>query len=134
MADDADLQPEPNEVMQQEAPDALTVIPVCVAEVKAPVRTQQLPRKGGSTRTKNIGATTAVQVARADHRCGQVEIMSIDQNIRVAYSEAACQADSSMSIWPKLVPLTITATVDVWVKAVTGTTDVSVTTERWAEG
>lgn len=129
-----ELQPDLSVVLQEEEPEETPAIPVCVRDVHGPVRTQELPKKAGSTRTVNIGATTPIQVLRADHFRSKATLMAIDQNIYIAFSVAAAQATSSMSIWPKNVPFVVTAAVDVFVLSATSTTDVSVTTERWATG
>jgi hypothetical protein len=131
---ESELQPDTAEVLQAEAPEKLTAVPVCVEEVRAPVRAQQLPRKGGSTQTRTV-STAAKRYLLADHWRGSVTIMSMDQNIMVGFSEAAAQdPEGAMSIWPKLVPLVVTATVEIWLASVAATTDVSLTAERWAEG
>lgn len=127
------LEPDVHEVLQEEPAAELTTIPVKVESVEAPVRVQVLPDKGGATQTRTVGASKAVPFARADPRRKSAVLMSIDQNILVAFSETSCQADSSMALWPKLVPMTVPATVEIWVKAVTGTTAVSLQTFRWAE-
>lgn len=128
-----ELQPDVSDVLQEEAPDQLTAIPVCVVEHKAPVRVQLLPDKTGSTQTRTV-STTPKSYLRADHRRGRAVLMSMDQNIRIAFSEAAAQDDSSMSLWPKLVPFEVPAAVEVWVKSTTETTSVSFTTFGWAAG
>ncbi|MER7953068.1 hypothetical protein ABTY59_37385 [Streptomyces sp. NPDC096079] len=128
------LEPDVPEILQEEPAPDLTAIPVRVEAVESQVRVQVLPDKGGSTLTKSATATRAVRVLVADPRRKSAVLMSMDQNILVAFSEAACQADSSMAVWPKLVPLEVPATVEVWVKSATGTTAVGVLGYRWAEG
>lgn len=129
-----ELEPEEEDVLQQEAP-ALTSIPVCVTDAKTPLRVQVLPHKGGSTRTRNVGAAAGVQILRADHYRSQVLLMSIDQNMLVAFTKGLDPVQDApfWGIWPKLVPLPITTAVDVWVASVTGTTNISIITEDWAE-
>lgn len=131
----AELQPDVGEVLQEE-PQKYTAIPVCVEDVKGPVRVQVLPRKGGSTRTRTVTDTKAVQVLDADARRASAVLMSIENDLLFAFSEAATQDTSTMSVWPKLVPLPCSATVPVWIKCATAaqTTRVSITTELWAEG
>lgn len=128
-----DMQPDTDEVLQAEAPDSYQAIPVCVSEVKTPVRVQQLPRKGASTFTRSVGTTTPAHVLRANPRRGRAVLVG-DVAFQVAFSETACQADSAMALWPAATPLELTASVDVWVKAPTGTVALSVITEQWAEG
>jgi hypothetical protein len=128
----AELQPDTEAVLQEEAPEQYQAIPVCVKEVSAPVRVQQLPRKGAASLTKSL-TTTATQVLWADHWRGRVVLLA-SADVLVAFSEASCQADSAMAAWPANVPLEITATAEIWAKAATGTASLSVITERWAEG
>lgn len=132
----ADLQPDTGEVLQEEAPHGYQAIPVCVSEVKTPVRVQPLPRKGASTRTRTVTDTKAVQVLEANPRRYSASLMSMDQEMLVAFSQAACQDPSTMAVWPKAVPFPITATVDVYVQCATTsqTTRVAIVTELWAEG
>lgn len=127
------LEPDVHEVLQEETPEELTAIPVEVRSVDGPVRVQLLPDKGAATLTRTVTATEAKRVLVADARRRSAVLVSIDQNILVAFSEAACQADSAMAVWPKLVPLTVPATVEVWVKSATGTTAVSVQSFLWAQ-
>lgn len=127
------LEPDVHEVLQEEPYTDLTAIPVKVECVDTPVRVQLLPDKGGATQTRTVSATKATPFLSADPRRKSAVLMSLDQNILVAFSSASCQADSAMALWPKLVPLTVPATVEVWVKAATGTTAVSVQSFRWAE-
>lgn len=127
------LQPDTAAVLQEEEDYASVLIPVCVKEVAGPVRVQELPRKAATSRTVSVG-TTAVQVLFANHWRSKATLMAMDQNILVAFSQAAAQDPSTMSVWPKLVPLPITATVEVWVASATTTTALSITSELWAEG
>jgi hypothetical protein len=39
-----------------------------------------------------------------------------------------------MSRWPAVVPMVITTISEVWVASYASTTNVSITTERWATG
>lgn len=128
-----DLQPDVDEVLQAEPAEDLTTVPVCVQEIKAPVRVQQLPRKAGATRTRAVGDTAAVRVLTADHHRAQVTIVSASAFL-VAFAEAAAQDDSTMAWWPATVPLVVGTTTEVWLKAETGTAEVSIVTELWAAG
>lgn len=126
-----ELQPDPAEVMQEEG-EPLSSVPVCVEEVKAPVRVQVLPRKGGSTRTRTVG-DVPVQLLTADHWRASAILMG-DVPFRVAFSEASAQDLSTMALWPGLVPLTVDATVEVWAVADDDAVQLSLITTRWAEG
>lgn len=131
----AALQPDVGEVLQEEAPEyRLTTVEVCVTDVRVPVRVQLLPTKAGGTRTRTIGSTAPVQVLTADHRRANMILCSFDQDFLFAFSEASAQDPSTMSRQPKGVPLTLTATADLYVMAQTATTALSITTQRWASG
>lgn len=137
MPTDMDLQPDPLEVIQAENIGPEPNVRVDVATVETPVRTQSLPRKAGSTKTWPVGATTPVQVLRADHHRASAVLMSIGQNMLIALSPATAQSPQpavSMALWPANVPYTVTADTEVWVLSATGTTSVSVITEMWAAG
>lgn len=131
----SDLQPDTSEVLQEE-PEYVMSVQGCVS-VKGPVRTQELPRKGGATRTRIVNDTKYVQLLEADKRRGRLTVMSMDAEMYVGFSEASMQApDSAAGVWPKGVPLIVTAAVDVFVMCAEAakTTRVSVFPELWAEG
>lgn len=137
---DVELQPTTDEVIQQEADDdyGTTQVPVCVEEVKTPVRAQLLPRKSGATRTRVVDGTRSLPILTADPRRASAILISADAPFRVALSEATSQDEPTMAQWPANVPLTLTCTTDVYVKAAGATPDVtcelSVITENWADG
>ena len=116
MSSPVDLQPDTGEVLQEEQ-TALTAIPVCVREVESPVRVQTLPRKSAATMTKAL-TTRPIQVLWADHWRGRAALCCTTDFL-VAFSEASCQADTSMALWPADVPLELTATCEVWAKVPT---------------
>lgn len=130
-----DLQPDVPEVLQTEDPYGDThIVPV---EVCGPVRAQPLPRKGGATFTKTVGilgATPgAVNVLRADHRRAQALLVAASPFL-VAFNDANVQSVDTMALIPANVLLPVSATVDVWIAAATGTVAVSVLVEDWATG
>jgi hypothetical protein len=127
------MEPDVREVLQEEPDAPMTAIPVKVECVDGPVRVQVLPDKGGATGTRTVKTTKAVKLLVADARRKSAVLISMDQNMRVAFSEAATQAPSAMALWPKLVPLTVPATVEVWVIAEGGDTSVSYQTALWAQ-
>lgn len=130
-----DLQPTVDEVLQAEVVDDVNApVPVRVVGADVPVRTQDLPRKGGATRTRTVDNVTWQRVLNADHRRAKATVVSIGQNILIALNSAGTQVDASASLWPQLEPFYLTAATELWVKAVTATTSVSVTTELWAMG
>lgn len=129
----SDLQPDVGEVLQEE-PYKMAVtgeVSVC-----GPVRTQELPRKSGATKTKTVGDTAYVQLLDNDPRRGFMLVMSMDAELYFGFSEASMQAPSAMSVWPKGVPLPLPVAAELWVQCAESgkTTRVSVTTGLWAAG
>jgi hypothetical protein len=129
-ANDPDLQPDTAEVLQVEEPEG--TVPAVDVAVTNPVRTQSLPRKAGATFNRDV-TTTITELLRADHRRARALIVA-DATIYLAFSEASAQDPSRMALWPALEPFDATATTDLWVRAETGTANVSVITEMWATG
>jgi hypothetical protein len=127
-----ELQPDVQDVLQVEEPAG--VEPVVKVEQQGPVRVQELPHKAAATFNRDITESVGqVPLLRADPRRAQA-ILIADGAFYVAMNVASAQDPSRMAEWPPLVPLTITATTDVWVRAVTGTANLSVITESWATG
>jgi hypothetical protein len=128
-----ELQPDTGDVLQEEP---FTMPVQGMVSVSGPVRVQELPRKGGSTRTRSVSDTRYQQVLENDARRGQVTLMSMDYEMQVGFTETSMQDAMSMTVWPKGVPLVLTACTEVWVicAEATKTTRVSVTTELWAQG
>lgn len=127
-----ELQPDVEDVLQVEEP--VGVEPVVKVEQQGPVRTQELPHKAATTFNRDITTNVGqVPLLRADPRRAQA-ILIADAAFFVAMNVASAQDTSRMAEWPALLPLTVTATTDVWVRAVTGTANLSVITESWATG
>jgi hypothetical protein len=129
----SDLQPDVGEVLQEE-PYQMPVtgeVSVC-----GPVRTQELPRKHGATKTRTVTDTQYVQLLDSDPRRGFILVMSMDAELYYGFTEASMQATNAMSVWPKGVPLTLPLATELWVQCAeaTKTTRVSVTTGLWAAG
>lgn len=133
---DPDLQPDVADVLQEEGVP-LQSVPVCVTDVKAPVRVQQLPRKGGATFTKTL-TTDPLRVLTADHRRARAQVISTAAaNVfLVAFTQTAAQDESTMTLWMGGVPFETTATTEVWLRlpASAESFTVGVSTELWAEG
>jgi hypothetical protein len=128
-----ELQPDVDEVLQAEPDEGLTAIPVRVEEVRGPVRTQALPRKGGATRTRLIGPN-AYRILPADPHRARVTLLSTEGAFRFAFTEAGASEESTMALWPAGLPYEVTARTDVWVRAVDAAATLTVVTENWAEG
>lgn len=138
MNSDVELQPSVSDVLQEEPVENLTAIPVKVACVDTPVRTQELPRKAATSVTRTA-VNTPFRILVANKYRASVRLVSFDTDMLVAFNSASKETPSTMSRWPKTVPLTITATTDIWISSysVDGTpvsTSVSVITEQWAVG
>jgi hypothetical protein len=132
---DIEFQPDVDEVLQMEPETPLTSIPVCVEEVRGPVRVQELPRKAGATKTVVITDTVPHRVLRADHYRAEATLISFEQDFYFALNPQSAQEASQMARWPALVPLVLSTTTPVYVVALTSsTTTVSVITELWATG
>jgi voltage-gated potassium channel Kch len=132
MMSDVELQPTTDEALQAEqepGPGA----PVEVT-VNGPVRTQELPRKAGGTRTRFGVTTSVIKLLSADHRRAQAVVIAVTNPIRIALSLASAQDISTMALWPVGVPYVLTADTELYVCASTGTADISVITEMWATG
>jgi hypothetical protein len=130
-----DLQPSVDEVLQAEHPDDVSqAVPVRVVGADVPVRTQDLPKKAGATRSQTVTATTWVRLLTADHRRAIARVISVGQNMLVAYNLASTQDDSRAALVPANTWLPSSAVTEIWVKSATGTTVVSYITEMWATG
>lgn len=130
-ANEVDLQPETQEVLQAETP--YRPEPPVLVEIQTPVRTQELPRKAGATRTQTIG-TTPQQLLRADHRRARVVLMSVGQSMLVAFSKQSASSPDFMVLWPANVQFVVTTATEIWVASSTGTTSIGYATELWATG
>lgn len=136
MADEVQLQPDNATVLQEEGELGLSV-PVCITDAKTPVPVQVLPRKGGTSFTKTL-STTPLRILRADPRRARAQLISTAaaDTFLVAFSRAAAQDTTTMSVWPGATPFETEATTEIWVRLPDAGTPFSlgVTTELWAEG
>jgi hypothetical protein len=131
-----ELQPDTEEILQAEPErEGPYIPPLCIEKVLAPVRVQLLPRKSGSTRTITL-TTTPRRILTADHRRAWVKLRALDMGAAVAYAfnEASAGELSTMSELPGLEVEDLDVTAELWVRAVTGTARVGVTTGNWADG
>lgn len=124
-----DINPDKDDVLQVEDPDPQAV----EVRIVGPAKVQQLPHKGGATRTRII-STTPVKLLSADHRRARAVLMSVGTNVLYALGKEQAVDPSTMALWPQNVPYVVTADTEVWAVAVVGPTSVSITTEMWAEG
>lgn len=124
------MQPDELEALQAEPTD---VPPAVLVRIDGPTRTQDLPRKSAASVTRTI-TTVAKKYLSADHRRASVKVLSIGQNVLIAFNLASAQDPSTMAEWPAGVQYTLTADSEVWLASKTGTTQVSIITEYWATG
>src|SRR5215208_3757450 len=110
-----DLQPDIQEVLQSEAYEEVSVN-VCVERIKTPVRTQELPRKQGGTKTISVG-TSVVRLVPNDHNRAEIVVTSFTEDIYIAYGAQASEDSSTMQLWPVRVPCVIPLSSPVYVKA-----------------
>lgn len=132
-----DLQPDVDEVLQTEQDDTPRdgkPEPPVDVRVNGSVRTQELPHKAGATRTRPVVSTTPIRLLAADHRRARASVMSIGQNMYVAFNSASASDVSTMMLWPANVPFIVLTATEVWVASATATTSVSFATELWATG
>jgi hypothetical protein len=128
-----DLTPDPDEIVQAEEDDyPLQPIPTTVC---GPVQTRELPGIRGSYRTEQ-GVTTGlgVRLLPLEPRRKAATIFCLDQDVWVSSSQAGAQTGASGAMRvPSKTPLVIDHMDEVWVCAVTATTDVSVMSTFWSE-
>lgn len=128
-----DLQPDVEEVLQSEEYEDVT-IKVCVEKIKTPVRTQELPRKQGGTKTITVDALGPTRLVPPDHNRAEIIVTSFNEDVYIAYNPQAAEDPSTMQRWPVRVPCHIELTSAVYVRAVQNTAIVSYGTRLWAVG
>lgn len=127
-----DLQPDTLEVLQEE-PEYVMSVQGCVT-VRGPVRTQELPRKSGSTRTVSLG-TSPKRLLTADHRRAWARLRALDAaDVAYAFNEASAGELATSYELPAGEAEDLDATTELWVRAVTGTARVALATANWADG
>lgn len=133
MSTTPELQPDELEVLQAEDPGTEPMVRVTVARLEVPVRTLELPRKAGATRTITVG-TTPQRVLQSDHRRATARVMSIGQNMLIGYNSAMAGDPSRMGLWPANTVFTMNVDGELWIASATATTSISYFTELWATG
>lgn len=128
-----DVTPDPEEIVQNEAPYG--GLPVDV-KVCAPVQTRELPALAppGYFTAQGVGTAVGVRLLSMEPRRKYATIIAQDQDLWVSSSQAGAQAGASGAMRvPAVVPFVIDHVHEVWVCAVSGTTDVSVATVNWSD-
>lgn len=128
------ITPDPDEIVQaeDEYDDAR---PVSVA-VSGPVQTREMPAAGypGYRTETAVGTAIGVKALSLEPRRKSATITALTQDIWISVSQAGAQAGAGGAMrWPALIPKPINHMHEVWVCAVSGTTDVSIETENWSE-
>lgn len=127
-----DLQPDLDEVLQAQGDDS-PAVNVVVSDIKSPVRTQELPRRGGATRTYTMTSTSQPRrVASNNPRRASITLVCYGGDMYVSYGQQGSQDPTTMARWPESVPLMLTSTQSVFVQALTGTITLSTIIEMWA--
>lgn len=121
------IEPDRSELLQEEYDTP--AIPVCI---KDPVRTTELPSRFAGMRTvPQVTSGAPVQLLFKDYRRKSATINALNANIILGGTQS--QADLGGATWPANVPLVVTSYEEVWAKAVSTTTDISVIIESWAD-
>jgi hypothetical protein len=123
------IEPSDGELLQEEyeKPEAVRVC------IDGPTQTRELPAKfAGMSTLKGVTSGPAVQLLYKDFRRKSATINALSANIILGSSQAQASANSGAT-WPANVPLVVTSYEEVWVCAVSTTTDISVILESWAD-
>ena len=126
-----ELNADPEEIVQAEEPDAGGPIRV---EVCGPTEVRELPAvRVGYATAQGVTAAAAVKVCAREPRRKQAVIIGQDQDLWISNTQAGAQMGAASAMrWPAVVPYVVTHLEEVWVCAVTGTTDVGVATDYWS--
>lgn len=128
------ITPDPAEIVQAEEvydPSRPISVDVC-----GPVQTREVPAAGypGYQTLTAVGTAVGVRALSLEPRRKYATLIALDQDVWIGSSQAAVQAGASGAMRiPAVVPYVIGHMHEVWVCAVTGTTDVSVETVNWSE-
>lgn len=129
-----DLTPDPEEIVQTEEPYS-SVPPIGVA-VCGPVETREVPAAGypGYRTESAVDAVVGRRALTLEPRRKSATITAMTQDIWISTSQGGVLAGAGGAMrWPAVVPYVCGHMHEVWVAAVTGTTDVSIETVNWSE-
>lgn len=104
-------------------------IPTIPVTVEGPVQSQAMPTRGGATVQRKVGVVPD-RILNEDPRRSRVILVSKDDDMYVAFDQASILS-ATAAIWPKLVPLTITCTSQIYVAAVSTASVISAIPEQW---
>lgn len=117
---------DPADVLQETEDYDVKAVPVCIDE---PVRTQELPARSGACYQAQVD-TTGLRILGRDPRRKSATIIAISQDLRLGTTQANALNGARI---PAVVPFVISHIDEVWAATLTGTTEVSVITEQWAD-
>jgi hypothetical protein len=128
-----DLTPDPDEIVQAEetyAPGPPVNVTVC-----GPAQVRELPAVRAGYKTEQaVTSTLAVKLLPFEPRRKAAYILALSQDIYISSSQGGAQSGASGAMRiPALVPWYIGHLDEVWVAAVTGTTDVGAQSDYWSE-
>ncbi|MBW5252043.1 hypothetical protein JGS39_24090 [Streptomyces sp. P01-B04] len=124
-----DLSPDPDDVLQVEAPE-----PVVQVRPVGPVRVQDLPRVSAGIRGLTVPDGPPKQLLTADPHRATATIITSDLAILIGGSAQDIQGGQPGQL-PAGTVLKFGATDELWATALGGTvTTVTVIQERWANG
>lgn len=119
-------QPVLDEVMQR--PEPVTPIPV---DHVGPLQTQELPSQFGAVFAVLVG-TNPEQILGADRARRRAIIISTDNPFLVSVTRSI-NGTRTAALWPANVPLILKHRAAVTVATPTGSANISVITENWAQ-
>jgi len=119
----------PGEILQEQPEPHTPEIPVVVTRIEDPVRSQDLPARSGPCYTAQVD-TAGQKILGRDPRRSRATVIALTQDIRLGTTQANARAGAMI---PAVVPFVLGAMDEYWAAAVTGTTEVSVITEQWAD-
>lgn len=122
------IEPSDDELLQVE--EEMKAVKVCI---DTPVNARELPSKfAGMSTVRGVSSTVPVQLLFKDFRRKSATINALSANIVIGGSQAQALSPNGAT-WPANVPLVITSYEEVWVSAVSTSTDISVIIESWAD-
>lgn len=129
-----DLTPDPDEIVQTE--DPYSAAPPIGVMVCGPVETREVPAAAypGYRTESAVDAIVGRRALTLEPRRKYATITAMTQDIWISTSQGGVLAGAGGAMrWPAVVPYVVGHMHEVWVAAVTGTTDVSVETVNWSE-
>ena len=129
MSSEPDLSPDPDDVLQVEAPE-----PAVRVEVVGPARVQALPRVSAGIRGLTVVDGPPKQLLTADPHRASATVITADTAILIAGSAQEVSGGQPGQI-PAGTVVVFGSTDELWAAAAEGVaTTVTVIQERWANG